>query len=95
MATMPATLAFPAADHAEVAGVGWREIQDVPCGLAAEIPVLGFSVRDLLLLKAGSLVNSRQSTRERVAVRANGSFIAWAEFEVVDGHLGVRLTELG
>jgi flagellar motor switch/type III secretory pathway protein FliN len=95
MAAMAATVALPARGQVESAGVGWQEIQDVPCQLAAEIPVGGLSVRDLLLLQVGSLVNSKQLTRARVGVHANGSFIAWAEFEVANGRLGVRLTELG
>jgi len=92
---MAAAIAFPVSDHVEKVGVGWQEIQDVPCWLAAEIPVFGFAVRDLLLLQTGSVVNSKQSTRGRVGLHANGSFTAWAEFEVVDGRLGVRITDLG
>ena len=95
MATMLAPIAFPGPEQAEAAGVSWQQIQDVPCSLAAEISVSGFSVRDLLLLQAGSVVNSNQLTRGRVAVRANGSFLAWAEFEVSSDRLAVRLTDLG
>jgi flagellar motor switch/type III secretory pathway protein FliN len=89
---MATAIAFPSPDVAEE--VGWREIQDVPCLLAAEIPVQGFVVRDLLLLQPGSLVNSKQLTHERVGLQANGSLIAWGEFEVADKRLGVRLTDL-
>lgn len=95
MAASAATIAFPAQEQTEAAAVGWKEIQDVPCRLAAEIPVSGFTVRDLLLLQSGSLVNSKQSTRGRVGLHANGSFIAWVEFEVPNAQLGVRLTDLG
>ena len=96
MATMAAaTIAFPAQQHAETAGVGWQEIQEAPCRLVAEIPASGFTVRHLLLLQTGSLVNSKQLARGRVELHANGSFIAWTAFEVVHGRLGVRLTELG
>ena len=95
MATATATLALSAPEQAEAEGVGWQEIQDVPCRLAAEIPVRGFAVRDLLLLQAGSMVNSKQLTRGRIGLHANGSFIAWAEFEVKNDRLEVRLTDLG
>jgi flagellar motor switch/type III secretory pathway protein FliN len=92
---MAAAIAFPALDHAEATAAGWDEIQEVPCWLSAQIPVTGFKVRDLLLLQAGSVVNSKQLTGGRVGLKANGSFIAWAEFEVVNGRLGVRFTDLG
>jgi len=92
---MAAAIAFPAQDPAESTAAGWQEIQEVPCGLSAQIPVSGFRVRDLLLLQPGSVVNSKQLTGGRVGIHANGSFIAWAEFEVMNGRLGVRFTDLG
>ena len=92
---MAAAIAFPAQDHVESTAAGWQEIQDVPCGLSAQIPVSGFKVRDLLLLQAGSVVNSKQLTGGRVGIHANGRFIAWAELEVISGRLGVRFTDLG
>jgi flagellar motor switch/type III secretory pathway protein FliN len=81
--------------HADATATGWEEIEEVPCSLSAQIPVTGFRVRDLLLLQAGSVVNSKQSTGDRVGLHANGSFIAWTEFEVINGRLGVRFTDLG
>jgi flagellar motor switch/type III secretory pathway protein FliN len=92
---MAAAIAFPAPDRAEATAAGWQEIEEVPCWLSAQIPVTGFKVRDLLLLQAGSVVNSRQLTGDRVGLHANGSFIAWTEFEVINGRLGVRFTDLG
>jgi flagellar motor switch/type III secretory pathway protein FliN len=91
---MAAAIAFPAQDHPQPAGAGWREVQDVTCSLAAEIPVRGFTIGDLLLLQAGSVVNSKQSARGKIGLHANGSFIAWAEFEVMKDRLGVRFTDL-
>ncbi len=95
MATAAATLALPASDRAQAAGVDWQQLHEAPCQLVAEIPVRGFSVRDLLLLQAGSVVNSKQFTRKKVALQASGSFIAWVEFDVANGRLGVRITDLG
>jgi flagellar motor switch/type III secretory pathway protein FliN len=89
-----AAVAFPLSDHSEPRAAGWQAIQDVPCWLTAEIPVSGFTVRDLLLLQPESVVNSKQSTRGKVALLANGSLIARAEFEVINNRLGVRFTEL-
>jgi len=80
---------------AKASDAAWRQIQEVRCRVTAELSVNGFTVRDLLLLQKGTLVNTKQPTRARIAVRANGSFIALAEFEVIRGHLGVRFTELG
>ena len=92
---MATAIAFPPPPQELLAANGWPEIEEVPCALSADLSVRGFTVRDLLLLRPGALVNSRQPTSGRIAVRANGSFIAWAEFEVVEDHLGLRLTDLG
>lgn len=92
---MASAIAFPVPEQEELAGAGWEEIQEAPCSLSAEISVRGFTIRDLLLLRSGYVVNSKQLTPGRVALRANGSFIAWAEFEVIDGRLNVRMTDLG
>jgi flagellar motor switch/type III secretory pathway protein FliN len=90
---MAAGLALPPA--AEVSEAAWQMVQEVRCLVTAELSVHGFTVRDLLLLQKGSLVSTKQPTRARIAVRANGSFIASAEFEVFGEHLGIRLTEVG
>jgi len=92
---MAAAIALPMPERDEPSLAGWQEIQGAPCALSATISVTGFSIRHLLLLKAGSIVNSKQLTPGKIGIAANGSFIAWAEFEVVNGHLGVRLTDLG
>jgi len=95
---LPAHRDTPALPEApETAGpseAAWREIQEVRCRVTAELALCGFTVRNLLLLQKGSVVNTNQSTRARITVRAGGSLIALAEFEVVDKHLGVRLTEI-
>jgi flagellar motor switch/type III secretory pathway protein FliN len=91
---MATAVQLPVPDRTEAAGIGWQDVQDVSCLLAAEIPVRGFAVRDLLLLQAGTVVNSKEKARGRVGLHVNGSFIAWAELEVINGRLGIRLTDL-
>jgi flagellar motor switch/type III secretory pathway protein FliN len=92
MTALPAQAEKPAAP--DPSDAAWREIQDVRCRLTAELSVHGFTVRDLLLLQKGSVVNTNQSTRARISVRANGSLLALAEFEVVETRLGIRWTEI-
>jgi flagellar motor switch/type III secretory pathway protein FliN len=74
--------------------VSWEDVHGLPCQLTAELPVARFTVADLLGLEVGSLLDSRASTRDNVPVRANGSLIGWAEFEVSENRFCVRLTEL-
>ncbi len=94
--TTPQALALPASvsEPINISGVGWEDVYGLPCQLTAELPIARFTVADLLGLEVGSLIDSRASSRDNVPVRANGSMIGWAEFEVSGDRFCVRLTEL-
>ena len=53
-----------------------------------------FCVRDLLALERGTVVETRHDHTHDVPVRCGGALLAWAEFEVVNEGLAVRLTRL-
>lgn len=72
----------------------WRPLSWLPCDLTLDLPVAHFSVRDLLQLKAGTVVETCYSRGAEIPLRANGELIGWAEFEPVGDHIGVRVTEL-
>ncbi len=72
----------------------WARVEMLPCLLSIEIPVPNFTVADLVTLTAGRLVDTRWTVGEDVPLRINGELIAWSEFEIVNNHVAVRLTEL-
>jgi flagellar motor switch protein FliN/FliY len=72
----------------------WARVEGLPCVLSVEIPVPGFTVADLVSLQPGRLVNTRWTVGEDVPLRINGELIAWSEFEILNNHVAVRLTEL-
>jgi flagellar motor switch/type III secretory pathway protein FliN len=72
----------------------WRPLTWLPCDLTLELPVAHFSVRDLLQLKVGTVVETCCSRGAEIPLRVNGELIGWAEFEPVADHIGVRVTEL-
>jgi flagellar motor switch/type III secretory pathway protein FliN len=80
--------------HPDVSVALWDEAGWLPCELSVELPVHGFSVRDLLELTAGSLVQTAWKNSEDAPLRVNGWQIGWVEFELIGESLGVRLTEL-
>jgi flagellar motor switch/type III secretory pathway protein FliN len=75
-----------------------RELCDtlpwLPCMLALDIPVLNFTVRDLLGLSKGSIVETAYHQSSDLPLRVNGQLVGWTEFEVVGERLAVRLTDL-
>lgn len=80
----------PAAPSAEP----WTRVEALPCLLSIEILVPDFTVADLVTLAPGGLVDTRWTVGEDVPLLINGELIAWSEFEIMNNHVAVRLTEL-
>jgi flagellar motor switch/type III secretory pathway protein FliN len=93
---MAAALAVPPVPPAPVAADrAWQEAAELPCRLAAEITVRGFTVGDLLSLEAGSLVDTGIAAEADVTVRVNGARVGCGKLASAGNRRGVRLTELG
>lgn len=72
----------------------WEEASFLPCTLSVDIPVRRFTVRDLLQLDSGTILESKNAKGADVPVLVNTQIVGWAEFEVVGTRKGIRLTEL-
>ncbi|MGO8789064.1 MAG: FliM/FliN family flagellar motor switch protein [Terriglobia bacterium] len=72
----------------------WPEALELPGQLSVALEVPHFTVRDLLSLSINSLVDTRRREGAHVPVLVNGVMVAWAEFDVIDGRLAVRMTEM-
>jgi len=66
----------------------------LPCTLALDIPVIRFTVRDLLGLAKGFIVETAYHQSSDLPLKVNGQLVGWTEFEVVGERLAVRLTDL-
>jgi flagellar motor switch/type III secretory pathway protein FliN len=72
----------------------WRPVLALPCELVVELPLPNFKVSDFLKLQAGSVIATEWRITRDVPLRANGTLIAWGEFDGSGNRLAVRLTEL-
>jgi flagellar motor switch protein FliN/FliY len=72
----------------------WPEALELPCQLYVALEVPRFTVRDLLSLSVNSLVDTRRREGAHVPVLVNSVMVGWAEFDVIDGRLAVRMTEM-
>jgi len=77
----------PREDLAET--FGW-----LPCQVSLEIPIVNFTVGDLLRLGKDSIAETACLSTSDIPLRANGLLIAWTEFEVIGNRLALRITEL-
>lgn len=66
----------------------------LPCTLTLDVPVVRFSVADLLALTNGSIVETACHHTSDVPLRVNNLLIGWTEFEVVGNRLAARITDL-
>lgn len=72
----------------------WDEAGWLKCDLSVELPLHGFTVRDLLQLAVGSIVETHWKNGDDMPLRANQRQVAWIEFEALGDSLAVRVTEL-
>jgi len=65
----------------------------LPCTLSVEVPVVRFTIGDLLCLQEGSIVETACHQTSDVPLRVNHLLIGWTEFEVIGDRLAVRITD--
>jgi len=73
----------------------WNDAGWLNCLISVDLPLAHFSVRDLLLLDVGSVLETSNADGADVPVMVNAQLIGWAEFEIVGQRIAVRMTEVG
>jgi flagellar motor switch/type III secretory pathway protein FliN len=67
----------------------------MPVELDVAIPIADFRVRNLLAMAPGQIIESGWGHGEDVPLASGAVQLAWAEFEVIESQLAVRITRLG
>jgi flagellar motor switch/type III secretory pathway protein FliN len=91
---MATALAVPQASNELNVDSAWQEAGWLPCRLAVEIGVRGFTVGDLLSLEVGSLVDAGIAAEADASVQVNGVRVGCGKLAGAGDRRGVRLTEL-
>jgi flagellar motor switch protein FliN/FliY len=81
-------------DQRPGAEAAWNHVKGLLCRLSVEISIQHFTVRQLLDLEPGAILDTQYEEGSYVPVIVNGQLIAWGEFDVVEEALAIRLTEL-
>lgn len=71
-----------------------ERVMDIPVRISLEVGSATLSVRELVALNQGAVIELDRLAGEPLDVLVNGSLIAKGEVVVVDEQLGIRLTEL-
>lgn len=69
-------------------------ILDIPVTLSMEVGSTNLSIRNLLQLNQGSVVELDRLAGEALDVKVNGTLIAHGEVVVVNEKFGIRLTDI-
>ena len=69
-------------------------ILDVPLEITVELGRTRKSIKDILELTNGSIVELDKLAGEPVDIQVNGKFLAKGEVVVIDENFGVRITEI-
>ena len=65
----------------------------LPCTLSLDVPIVRFTIGDLLQLTKGTIVETACHHTSDVPLRVNQLLIGWTEFEVIGDRLAVRITD--
>ena len=69
-------------------------VLDIPVTLSMEVGRSRISIRNLLQLNQGSVVELERSTGEPLDVYVNGTLVAHGEVVVINEKFGIRLTDV-
>ena len=92
-AEFDAVQADPAAPGAE-RDINLDVVLDIPVTLSLEVGRSRISIRNLLQLNQGSVVELERATGEPFDVFVNGTLVAHGEVVVVNEKFGIRLTDV-
>lgn len=73
---------------------GFERVQDIPLELTVELGRTRLLIKDILELRAGSIVELEKMAGEPVDILANGLLVARGEVVVIEDAFGVRITEI-
>lgn len=76
------------------AGAGLELVKDIAVTLTIELGRTRMSLKDLLELEQGAVIELQRMVDEPMDVLVNGTLVAHGEVVVIDDTFGVRLTDI-
>ena len=75
-------------------GISFEQLKDIPLQLTVELGRTNKSIKEILALKKGSIIELDKIAGEPVDILCNGILIAKGEVVVIDEKFGIRLVEI-
>ena len=83
-----------AAQMALPSGAAMNLVKDIPVTLSIELGRTSMSLKELLELEQGAVIELERLVDEPMDVLVNGTLVAHGEVVVIDDTFGVRLTDV-
>lgn len=82
--------------QAGAAGEGFalNQLADVPIPVTVQLGRVRLTLGDLCRLKSGALLELDRESHEPADILVNGKVVAHGEIVTIDGHYGVRITDV-
>jgi len=71
----------------------WVQLAELRCSFSVALGVPGLTVRDVLHLSTGKVLNTQWRTNRDLPVLINGKMLGVGEFDAATEKLGIRITE--
>lgn len=66
---------------------------DVPVDIGVELDRRFMTMREILLLKEGSLIGTNRSAGENIDIYIGGALIGFGEIVIIENAVGIRITD--
>ncbi|MCL5744802.1 MAG: FliM/FliN family flagellar motor switch protein [Acidobacteria bacterium] len=66
---------------------------DVPVDIGVELDRRVMTMREILLLKEGSLIGTNRSAGENIDIYIGGALIGFGEIVIIENAVGIRITD--
>lgn len=70
-----------------------RPLADVPLDISVELDQRILTLREVLELETGSVIEMRRSAGENIDILIGGVVIAFGEIVIIENTMGVRITD--
>ncbi len=90
----PAQISVPVQTQQKMGTYDIRKLADIKIDISAELGKAQVSIKQVLSLVKGSILELDTIEGQDISVFANGSEVARAQVVVVDGHFGIKITKI-
>lgn len=91
---LPAQISMPTPPTQKMGTYDIKKLADIKIDISAELGKAQVSIKQVLSLVKGSILELDTMDGNDISVFANGSEVARAQVVVVDGHFGIKITKI-